>query len=375
MTRVLVLGVNPFEDLPGYQLLSLLKSSGRYEVIAADDSLAALKILSVTGTRIRPLPDASLDPGFFTASVARLCEEENVSLVLPGADVYLFTLAECLTAAPQLADLCPILSWLASNRLRNKWDIQTWASRFAITPPRWTFEEEGEARAFAAGKMYPLMVKGLRKGAIKCDDEIEAVVARRTVLRNPANQGPGGGAYAEHFVEGEEHSLLLLADGSGGSLATFGLRKVAATQLGTTLAAQVDQERPSQMNLPLLLSAMSAPTPLEMEWRRDSSADQWLFEINIRFPSWIGALGDYGLNLLETHIDSILHNANSNSIRLTAPPDGSVFYRLPQSGFLPMGAAFAGRNDYGRGATGPGIHGSSMPLLWKSASPHQFRLK
>ena len=56
MIRVLVLGVNPFEDLPGYQLLSLLKSSRRYEVTVADDSIPALRILSMTGTSIHELP-------------------------------------------------------------------------------------------------------------------------------------------------------------------------------------------------------------------------------------------------------------------------------------------------------------------------------
>src|ERR1039457_4406519 len=115
MIRVLVLGVNPFEDLPGYQLLSLLKSSGRYEVIAGDDSIPALRILSVTGARIQALPHPSLDPHLFTTCVARLCEEHVVSILLPGADAHLYALAACLTAEPQLALLCPTLNWLASN--------------------------------------------------------------------------------------------------------------------------------------------------------------------------------------------------------------------------------------------------------------------
>jgi hypothetical protein len=375
MIRVLVLGVNPFEDLPGYQLLSLLKSSGRYEIIAADDSIPALKILSVTGTRIQLLPHPSADPCLFTACVARLCQEHDVSVLLPGTDAHLYALATCLATEPQLALLCPTLNWLGSNRLLNKWDLQAWASRFARTPPRWTFDAEEDASLFAAKAMYPLMVKGLRKGALKCEDELEAVVARRTILRNPANQGPGGGAYAESFVEGEEHSLFLLTDGSGESLATLGFRKLASTQLGTTLAAQIDGEVPSEMQVPLLLSEISGPTVLELEWRRDLAAGQWLFEVNVRFPSWIGALGAYGLNVLERYMGCIRRDLTDDIDPVAAPPDGSIFYRLPQSGFLTMEAAFAVNVSDSHHLGARSSYGSPIPMLWKSTSPHQFRLK
>src|ERR1019366_189622 len=126
-------------------------------------------ILSKTGTRIQVLPHPSDDQHVFTASVARLCEEENVSILLPGTDAHLYALSTCLAEEPQLARLCPTLAWLASNNLRNKWDLQTWASRFARTPQRWTFDGEQDAFRFAEKSMYPLMVKGLRKGALKCD--------------------------------------------------------------------------------------------------------------------------------------------------------------------------------------------------------------
>jgi hypothetical protein len=373
MTRILVLGVNPFEDLPGYQLLSLLKSSPTYEVIAADDSQPALDILSLTGAKIKALPPPHEDPRRFTALVARLCEEHNVKALLPGTDAHLYALAECLGAEPQLASLCPTLKWLASKQLRNKWDLQEWASQFAMTPPRWMFSEE-DARTSAEKGLYPLMIKGLRKGAIKCDDDLEAVVARRAILRNPANQGSGGGTYAETFVEGEEHSLFLLADGRGGSLTTFGFRKLASTQLGTTLAAQVDQELPSEIHIQRLLCEMVGPMALELEWRRDVAGVQWLFEVNVRFPSWIGSLGTFGSGILETYLTS-LHHTPAPSVRLIPPSGGSVFYRLPQSGYLPLHQAFerAGDNWNSMGTGSCAI--PRAPLLWKSASPHQFRVK
>jgi hypothetical protein len=375
LTRVLILGVNPFEDLPGYQLLSLLRSSGHYEIVAADDSVPALEILSVTGARIELLPHPNADPCHYTSCVARLCEDCGIDVLLPGSDAPLYALSACLAEAPQLARLCPTLTWLASKSLSNKWDIQAWASDFAMTPPRWTFDDEREAAKFADKGMYPLMVKGLRKGASKCDDPLEATVFRRALLRNPANQGPTGGTYVESFVDGEERSLFLLTGTQGKCLVTFGVRKLATTQLGTTVAAQVDTELPSEIDVSRLLSQISCPAAVELEWRKDSAGTQWLFEVNFRFPSWVGSLGTYGLSVVEAYVDSVQQSRSHDARVSTAPPEGSIFYRLPQSGFLPMEAAFGAASASSRPTGIMARYSRPAQLLWTSMSPHQFRVK
>lgn len=375
MVRVLILGVNPFEDLPGYQLLSLLKRSDKYEVIVADDSVPALKILGLTGVRIQALPLPTLDPYAFTTSVARVCREQHITILLPGTDAHLYALASCLDSEPQLGALCPILTWVASNHLRNKWDLQEWASQFARTPLRWIFDTEEDASLFKTKGRYPLMVKGLRKGAIKCVDHLEAIVAKRTILRNPANQGQDGGTYAESFIDGEEHSLFLLTGDGGNCLAAFGLRKIAATQLGTTLVAEVDQELPSEIRIPVLLSQLSCPAAIELEWRRDSAARQWLFEVNLRFPSWIGALGVCGLGLLEAYMRSINQDGRDNAKPWESPKEGSILYRLPQAGFLPLEEVFEIPRTNSTAVPTKARYSKALQPLWKSASPHQFHVK
>jgi biotin carboxylase len=236
------------------------------------------------------------------------------------------------------------------------------------------FENEQEASRFEEKNMYPLMVKGLRKGAIKCDDAHEAIAARRAMLRNPANQGQGGGVYVESFIEGEEHSYFILTGSHGESIATFTFLKLATTQLGTTLAGQVDQERPSAIQ-PLSLSAeICGPLALELEWRKDQAGNQWLFEVNARFPSWIGALGAYGLNFLEAHINCVVHRPTP-PVFSNAPREGSIFYRLPQSGFLPMETVFSSARNISHNSTLLTRYTAQLPLLWKSCSPHEFRMK
>ncbi|HEX3681881.1 MAG TPA: hypothetical protein VHU83_05010 [Bryobacteraceae bacterium] len=372
MNNILILGVNPFEDAPGYQLFSLLKSSERYNVVAGDDSDAALRILRLTGADIAAVPQPGGDISGFAAAVVRLCEERSIDVLLPGSDSYVYGLAQSILAAPQLTRLCPYLGWVASNTLRDKWDIQEWVTRHAITPPRWRFDNESDACGFGEQGLYPLMVKGPRKGAAKCNDAIEAVAARRTLSSYPANAGAR--PYAESVIEGEEHSFFVLLGDGGKQIAQFAFRKLAATQMGTTVAGQVDSEPPSCLDLTSLISSIRTPIPIEIEWRKDASGAQCVFEVNLRFPSWVGSLGVFGLSLVEAYIHSV-QQGNQGHGELLAPMEGTIFYRLPQSGFLPLNQVFTSNDGDQKWPASVRERPGKLPLLWKSASPHLFQSK
>jgi hypothetical protein len=372
MNNILILGVNPFEDAPGYQLFSLLKSTGKHNVIAADDSDPALRILSLTGADIAAIPQPGLDVEAFMGAVVRLCEQHSIDVLLPGSDAYVCGLAQAALVAPQLARLCPYLSWVGNSGLTDKWAIQEWVSQHAITPARWRFDAEGDAHRFGENGLYPLMVKGPRKGAAKCNDAIEAVAARRTLSAYLANVGAR--LYAESVIEGEEHSFFVLLGSNGRHIAQFAFRKLAATQMGTTVAAQVDYEIPRCLELASLTDSLRVPLPIEFEWRKDNAGTEWIFEVNLRFPSWVGALGHFGVALVDAYIQSVQQPSWEHG-RLPIPTAGSIFYRLPESGFLPLKQVFAATADDEHWPAFIRERPSQRALLWKSASPHQFQAK
>lgn len=371
MTRVLILGVNPFEDVPGYQLLSLLKNEPGFDVIAADDSHVAATVLAAAGAHVEVLSHPSDDERRFASVVTRICERRAVDILLVGSDAALFALASCLHENPEIERLCPQLRWIASNELYGKVALQQWAGRFVETPQRWTFNSEYDIFSLAAAAKFPLVVKGALKGAIQCTDPLEAVVARRDLLRNPANQGARGGAYCEAVVEGEEFSFFVLVGSDGRALHKFAFKKLATTKLGTTLVAKV-VATPSSFDYAALLAQVTCPAVLEFECRLDSCGVRWVFEVNARFPSWIGALGLYGKRLLRCYISEVVGGSHDGQ-GAPAPAPGTLFYRLPQSGFLPLDAAFA--KEQALQPTFAGMpHYASAPL-WKPASPHQFKIK
>src|SRR5437899_677910 len=133
---ILVLGVNPFEDLPGYQLLGLLHSLGNYQVTAADDSQPALDILCAGGARVRKIPHPNEDRSEFLTAVHQLCIDSDIDLVLVGTDAALYALMDAMPDEPWIARVCPYLAWMARTGLENKWEIQEWLGRIGLTPQR-----------------------------------------------------------------------------------------------------------------------------------------------------------------------------------------------------------------------------------------------
>jgi hypothetical protein len=242
--------------------------------------------------------------------------------------------------------------------------MQQWAARFFKTPDRWLFRNIRDLRTWERRHKYPVMVKGMRKGAVKCNDTMEAWVARKAVLKNPANTFLGGGAYIESYVPGEEHSLLAVFGMSGQLLAVFGFRKLAKTQLGTTLCGQVSDNMPLRGVLPRLIAEIQIPMTIEIESRLDDTGQHWVFEVNPRFPSWIGALGEFGQSVVESYVSSVL-DVERPSSTLSPPEAGTLLYRLPESGFLSLSSTFCNSEERPR----------NLKPLWRGCSPHQFMIK
>ena len=357
-TRVLILGVSPFEDLPGYQLLALLKDLPGYEVVALDDSEAAQKILTHTGATVHLAPHPGRDESGFLDVVERICREERIDLILPGTDAHLFALSRAKTAGLWYADLCNTGVWLAKMGISDKRDLQDWLSSYISVPKRWPIAKAADVDK--ADLAYPIMVKGARKGGVKCETKEEVIAALAATLKNPANLGSGGGAYLEEHVEGEEHCFLFVR-GHGATLTGIGIRKLATTTTGTTLAAMIDYKLPEDARLNEMADQLHPGMAIEVEWRSENG-NAIAFEANVRFPSWVGALGVSGQALLKFGVRSAL-GQDAMPVDLSLPKCDALIYRLPQSGFLAPHEAF-GSGQRRR-----------QTLLWNGSAPHQFLIK
>lgn len=378
MMRVLIIGVNPFEDNPGYQLLSLLKTEKDYEIIAVDDSKVALEILKRIGTKIEHVPHPSEGMENYIQCILQLWEKYDADLLIPSTDAHISALSQSIGKYPVLKNLHPSLNWLNSLEIYNKLDMQKWISRFLPTVESSIFGDDNDLENWERNHAYPTMVKGILKGAVKCVDRIDAMAARRLLLtKNPANRVNGGGAYLERYVSGEEHSLFLVIDGNGNVNTMFSFRKLAKNMMGTTLCGQICSNTNFREALPDLVAQVKGPIVLELEWRLESNGNKWIFELNPRFPSWIGALGDFGKSLVRAHIQSITKPGLAFDVSSPYLKEGALFYRLPESGFIPLPSVFSHNHTTSSlvfAAYKP-ERKSSITQLWPGCSPHQFLVK
>lgn len=356
---VLVTGVTPFEDLPGFQFYSMLKGDARYRVEIGDDSEPALAVLSATGASITHLAHPGEDEERFISQVRELCQRQKIRFIVPGADAHLFALARAFPTFSALASLCPAAAWLAERGLRNKWDLQEWIESYLPVARRWKYEE-GDPIPSELGQ-GPVLVKGMRKGAAPCKSVAEIPFALDHILENPANQGPFGGCYLEEKLDGEEQAVLLVRTNETRSL-VLGIRKLATTQTGTTLAAAIEEGCIDEITLSRLADELLPGMAMELEAIRDDHRLH-VFEVNLRFPSWLGALAETGRRILDASIQAQL--GIEVDWKINVPVAGTIIYRLPQSGYLSPSEAFEAPKEEQR----------KMCLLWPSAAPHQFRVK
>lgn len=374
--RILILGVNPFEDVPGFQLLGLLKERFGGNILAADDSEPAIRVLEQIGAKVHHVPDPSTRETEYLSVITDLCNRHKVDMLIPANDAHLSTLSRNYSTLSSLLPPCPMIAAINSLNLFNKWLIQDWLSNWVPVPRRWVYNSDMDLERWEQTNGFPVMVKGMRKGAIKCSDHIEAIAARRAILENPVNRGTAGGGYLEEYINGEEHSILFLAR-RGTILSRIGLRKLACTKLGTTVLAEVGGHFEDDIDLRRIATSMFDVMVLEMEYRITPEGKRFFFEGNLRFPSWVGALGVYGKLLVESYVELSL--ADDEILGLSPLPlfDRMLIYRLPQAGPLTLQQAFAAREDATPVSARNQSWGSSNQprLLWQGCSPYEFRTK
>jgi hypothetical protein len=368
--------VNPFEDVPGFQVLGLLRSIDTDLVLAVDDSLPAIEVLSRLGARVGHVPHPSAGLVDYARSVRAICTANRITCVVPATDAHLVGLALCLQRGLIDPQPCHYLQVLCDRGWYNKWAIQDSLSVFGCTPARWPFETEADLLEWERLQHYPVVVKGMRKGAVRCHDTHDALAARRHLLANPANQGDHGGTFLESYVDGEEHSVLFVTGSDGCVVSCLGVRKLATTQLGTTLMAVVEDISRWRTRFPAVETLFRGPGILEIESRIDRDGREWFFEANIRFPSWIGALGSYGAHVLRRFLEEALGSPQESYSASEPPAIGSVIYRLPTSGIVALPEAFQGTG--GRLSSTGEVWATASPTvstLWRGLSPRQFRVK
>ncbi len=372
--NILIVGVNPFEDLVGYQILGLLNNSNHYNVYAADDSEVAVAILKKLGKDVKKIshPFESYDD--FYCEIKEIVLKNRIDLIIPGNDASFSVLLKLVKEDKEISELCPIVNVYDFITGLGRQEIQDWLGDFLNIPERYPFPKSEKEFSSLEKMDFPIVVKGGWKGGQKANHIHDVISIKDHLMENKANLQKECDVYLEKYIDGEEYATLFVFGKKGKLISAIRIKKLATTQLGTTTVAEI-QEFDNQSLINKLSFYFDKPGVIELESRKDHSGTEWFFEANLRFPTWIGALDNYGEYLINEYLKSFFEE-NQEMAEIEYLYINQLLYRLPESGICSLENSFPHKKEeLFWSVNRRESHNSSPSLLWPASAPHQFLSK
>lgn len=229
------------------------------------------------------------DPAFLPR-LAPLCREEQVRVILSGAEAVLDALAdqqetvECVTGAifPMPP---PELYW----RARDKWTLIGWLNEAGLPAPRAALSEDREAlQALRDACGFPLLAKPRRGGGSRShfpvqDDNDLAWIAHKQGYVVEEVLRPAGG----------EYTVGCFSDQAGRLVEMIILRR--ELYQGTTYRAWVDDHPEVRAMAQTLCGILRIPGPCNLQLLMTEGGPV-CFEVNPRFSGTTGIRAAFGFN-------------------------------------------------------------------------------
>src|SRR4051812_33790885 len=104
------------------------------------------------------------------------------------------------------------------------------------------------------------------------------------------------------MVQGPEYCRLMVRSTQRAHCGD--MRKIAATRSGTTMVGEIVRIDAEALDTCGVEAELASGMAVEIEWR-EGACGPVVFEVNLRFPSWVGALGPYGEMLVRSSITEL----------------------------------------------------------------------
>jgi len=217
---------------------------------------------------------------------------DPIDVLLPALDseLPLYAGHRAELAARGIRMLVPSAS---AVKRRYKQRLPAWAARHGIACPRTEVVTDPATFWKQPEWTFPCWLKGSLADAVRVTTQEEAEAAYWRIAAKW-----GYPVLAQQPVIGEEFDTCAVARPGGECAALITIQKTVLSSAGKAIAARVVDDPAARAAALRILSALEWEGPLELELMRESSSGRFhLIEINARFPAWVGATPDLGLNL------------------------------------------------------------------------------
>jgi carbamoyl-phosphate synthase large subunit len=116
----------------------------------------------------------------------------------------------------------------------------------------------------------------------------------------------GGPVLAQQVIKGEEYDVVGLGDGRGAIIGSCSIRKLLRSKSGKAFGGVVVADPALDELSQRVIRALRWDGPFELEFLKAPGLPHTLFEMNPRFPAWVGFPSKIGCNLPARLLERIL---------------------------------------------------------------------
>jgi len=300
--RVAVTGfISGDSPQPGVNVARSLKSAtnGQVTIIALDSfPLTPSLGLHTWVDEIYIMPPPHLGPDVMLDFMQKLIHERTLDLLIPNndAEVEIFAL---LKEDLHRLGLDLVLPPYETVSKRAKVNFHLFAQKLGYAVPETQVLRAPDDLWKANQFGYPVVLKGAYSDVYlaRCFDDVLAYFSRLA-------DRYGMPVLCQQFIEGDEYSIVAVADWQSDVVGAVAIRKLGITEKGKTWAA-VTVEAPILMGMMAnLVKDLGWIGPVEVELiRAEKTGEFFIIEVNPRFPAWVYLSVVAGQNLPLTVVE------------------------------------------------------------------------
>ncbi|MDP2332663.1 MAG: hypothetical protein Q8M19_18390 [Reyranella sp.] len=203
---------------------------------------------------------------------------------------------------------------------RSKENLQALCRRIDVpTPQTRASNDPAKLASFVAKIGYPAFLKGRFYEAhlVHSPQELYHVFNELMTVW-------GGPVLAQEMTRGEEYNVAGIGDGKGAIVGSCSIRKMLRTRTGKGFAGVVVADPALNDLASRIVDALRWNGPFELEFVKAAGGRHMLFEMNPRFPAWIGFPSQVGYNLPARLLERLLE-VSPSPLRDCVP--GQMFVR------------------------------------------------
>lgn len=294
---IAVTGLNNVDNPgPGVPLIRGIKDSAKFNgniIGLMYDSLEPGAYLKDVTDRnyLIPYPAGGLEP--FFERIKYINSKEKIDVIIPTLDAELYAFIKLESRLNQIG-IKTFLPTLEHLNFRGKDKLFSYCESNDIIAPRSILiNSVKDLHQIPAELSFPVAIKGIFYDAHIAHNIEEA----QTHFNNISSKW-GLPIVAQEFIKGEEYNVVVLGDGTGGSIGSVPMKKLFITDKGKAWAGVTIKDEILLDISDKIISALNWKGGAELEFVKEKESNKfYLLEINPRFPAWVYLAVGAGQNL------------------------------------------------------------------------------